>query len=272
MPTVEQNRAMWDGDAAWTDDGDEWSTGWGGPELQWTRWVLPRLLSAAPDLARRRVVEIGCGRGRWTQFLLEACAQVTAVDVAPSCVEHCRLRFADHAELRLLEVDGRSLAGVDDHSVDLVVSIDSLVHADRDALAGYLSECARVLAPDGVAVLHHSNLGACRIDGHPLLQRSRTVRRALAAIHLAEPSVHWRDPSVSADLVAELAESSGLTCTTQELLRWSTRRAFIDCVSVLVPAGAHRPGPPRRILNTTFEREMAESIELARAYRVDGSA
>lgn len=269
MPTVDQNRAMWDGDDAWTDDGDDWSSGWGGPELQWARWVLPRLLAAAPDLSRRRVVEIGCGHGRWTRFLLDACAHVTAVDLADGCIEHCRRRFSGRPDLRLLQVDGRSLDGIEDRSADLVVSIDSLVHADRDAVAGYVAECARVLAPRGVAVLHHSNLAACRLDGHSLL-RHRVVRRTLAALRLAEPSVHWRDVTVSADLVVELAAESGLVCTTQELLRWSTRRAFIDCISVLRPADAQQPGPPLRIHNTTFVREMEESIDLARAYRAGG--
>jgi SAM-dependent methyltransferase len=267
VPTVEQNRAMWDRDYAWPDDGDEWSSGWGGPELQWYRWLYPRLLAAVPDLARRRVVEIGCGRGRWTQFLLRHCAEVTAVDLAPGCVEHCRRRFAGTPGLRALEVDGSSLVGVPDRSVDLVVSIDSLVHADRAVMAGYVAECARVLSTDGVAVLHHSNLGAHPLDRHPLLRRVRGMRRRLAALRLAEPSVHWRDATVSADLVEELAAANGLRCTTQELLRWSTRRAAIDCISVLVRASAPADGAPHRFYTTTFQREMTESIELARAYR-----
>ena len=272
MPTVEQNRAMWDRDYSWTDDGDESSSGWGGPAMQWYRWILPRLLSTAPDLERRRVLEIGCGRGRWTAHLLASCAHVTAVDLAPNCVEHCRRRFAGRSDLRLLEVDGSSLTGVADRSVDLVVSIDSLVHADREAIAGYLAECARVLAEGGVAVLHHSNLGAHRLDRQPVRERWPILRRALAALRLAEPSVHWRDPSVSADLVADLAAIHGLGCTTQELLRWSTRRSFIDCISVLVPADVHGGGEPRRILNVSFEREMAQSMELARAYAPPGAS
>lgn len=46
-----------------------------------------------------------------------------------------------------------------DDSIDLAFSFDSLVHAEQDVLAGYLSVFATKLKPGGTAVLHHSNLG-----------------------------------------------------------------------------------------------------------------
>ena len=49
---------------------------------------------------------------------------------------------------------------VDDESIDFAFSADSLVHADLDVIAAYLSELARTLRPNGVGFIHHSNLGA----------------------------------------------------------------------------------------------------------------
>lgn len=259
MATVEENRLMWDRTYAWPRAGDEWSSGWGGPTPQWTEWIRPRVAAAVgsdpADLGV--IVEIGSGHGRWTHFLAEGGAEVVAVDLAPGCVEACRRRFADRPGVRPILSDGMSLPTVADGTVDLVFSFDSLVHADHHALRGYVSECARVLRPGGVAYLHHSNLAAYRLDRSSLI-RPR-LRRALGALGVAEPDVHWRDPTVDADLVVRLAATHGLVCSDQELLRWDTRRRHIDCISVL-----RRPSSPgsapcrlRRVENDTFMQEMA---------------
>ena len=41
-----------------------------------------------------------------------------------------------------------------------VFSFDSLVYAENDVIAAYLSQLARKLSPDGVGFIHHSNIGA----------------------------------------------------------------------------------------------------------------
>jgi len=71
-----------------------------------------------------------------------------------------------------------SLAVAADRSIDLVFSFDSLVHAERDVIGGYLNEFARVLADDGVAFIHHSNTGAYEpgtYDPHNIHWRATTV-------------------------------------------------------------------------------------------------
>lgn len=262
MASIDQNRDRWEHAYAWSSDGDEWSSGWGGPERQWSRWVEPRI-AAATGRARfghGTVVEIGCGRGRWTQFLAESFDEVTGVDLAPSCVAHCRSRFADQENVRVLEGDGSSLDGVPDGSVDLVVSIDSLVHADVAALAGYVAECSRVLRADGVALLHHSNLASCGPERWALLEHRR-VRRALSRLRIVERSVHWRDRSVDAGVVSRLAEQHRLVCVRQELIRWDTRRHYIDCISTLRRAGGEPFGPMITVHNDGFLDEMKASAD-----------
>jgi SAM-dependent methyltransferase len=255
MASVEQNRTMWDRTYDWSEGGDEWSSGWGGPRPQWCHWIEPRLLAALGPAhpAVSTVVEIGCGHGRWTGFLADRYEHVTAFDLAPGCVEVCRVRFSERPGVRVSVCDGASLPGVEDRSVDLVFSFDSLVHADRVAIDGYLAECARVLTTDGLAFLHHSNLASCGIDRWRLLDH-RWARRPLAAVGLAEPTVHWRDPSVDADLVVGSAAAHGLRCVHQELVRWGTQRRFTDCISVLERGPAS--GGPVRTECTTFLEDM----------------
>ena len=202
-------------------------------------------------------VEIGCGHGRWTQFLASIYGHVIAVDLAPRCVAVASARFEQDDSVTVEQCDGSSLRGVGDESVDLVFSFDSLVHADTMTMDAYVGECARVLRSDGVAFLHHSNLAACVPDRSRLLQR-RFVRRILASAGIAEPNVHWRDPTVDADVVARLARRHGLACVEQELLAWGTRRQLIDCISVL-RRSAGGPAEPRRTVNRRFLAEMDAS-------------
>jgi len=180
--------------------------------------------------------------------------------VAPECVDACVARFAEVAAVRPVVGDGRSLPTVADRSVDLVFSFDSLVHADADAMGGYVEAIARVLSEDGVAWIHHSNLGASRLDRSRLLRRIGPLHRVLVRAGVVEREVHWRDPTVDADLVARLAQRHGLVCTSQELVRWATRRTAIDCVSVMARSRSRAPAaadPRGRWVNEDFESERA---------------
>ncbi len=266
MPSIDDNREVWGRPERWDRNGDEWSTGWGGPASQWSSWIAPRLEAAAGTPPYARIVEIGCGHGRWTQFLAEWSQEVVAVDLAPECVAACEARFADVEAVRPGICDGRTLPTIDDRSVDLVFSFDSVVHADAEAIGGYVAELARVLTDDGVAWIHHSNLAASRLDRSAVLRRIGPLHRALARSGVIEREVHWRDPSVDADLVARLAERHGLVCTSQELLRWATARTAIDCVSVLVRPGSRAPAaadPRGRWLNEGFEAERQAALAAA---------
>lgn len=58
--------------------------------------------------------------------------------------------------------DGKSLAMVEDRSVDFAFSFDSLVHVEADVIAAYLNQLGKKLKPGGFTFLHHSNLESYR--------------------------------------------------------------------------------------------------------------
>src|SRR3954453_7559718 len=132
---------------------------WGGADAQWHFAVRPRVRAFLPAAS---ILEIAPGFGRWTSYLLPACDRYVGVDLSPAAIAACRERFAhvDHAEFHVN--DGTSLGVVGDSSVDFAFSFDSLVHVEPDAIAGYVAELARVLTPDGVALIHPSNLAGCK--------------------------------------------------------------------------------------------------------------
>lgn len=225
MPSAEENRRHWS-DYEWPAGGDEWSVGWGSNRALWFESVLPRIHFALPA---GHVLEIAPGYGRVTAFLLEHCTRYTGVDLTPRCVEACRERFAGRAEARFFLTDGRSLDDVEDDSVDLAFSWDSLVHADPETLEAYAHGLARKLRPGGLAFLHHSNVGAYTdpATGEPTI-----------------PNPHWRDPRMSAERLQGFASASGLSVLAQELVQWGTENPaeFVDAFSWLRrPRAGERP-------------------------------
>jgi ubiquinone/menaquinone biosynthesis C-methylase UbiE len=103
------------------------------------------------------VLEIGPGAGRWSEALSERASTLVLADVSERPLELCRERFAGDDRIRYVLSSGSDLPGVGDGSIDAVWSWDVFVHiAPRDQ-AAYLKEIARVLAPGGLAVIHHAD-------------------------------------------------------------------------------------------------------------------
>jgi SAM-dependent methyltransferase len=246
MPTLAENKAVWDGSYDWPGGGDEWSEAWGSAEAQWAGCIYPRVF---PFLAGR-ILEIAPGYGRWTQFLREYCDSLIGVDLSEVCVTASRDRFSGDSRLQFEVGDGLRLPVIPDASIDFAFSFDSLVHAEADVLESYALELARVLKPNGVAFLHHSNVAS-------LPERSiwdRIKRRwARAPISYA-----GRAGSMSATLMREFTDRAGMSCVQQELIPWGYTGwpVLIDCMSTIVNA----PGRPCAVIENRRFMEEASMI------------
>lgn len=114
----------------------------------------PATISLIGDVSGKRVLEVGCGSGPLTKWLVDNGAEVVACDVSAEMLEIARSRVGDDAELHHHDL-AEPLTFLDDRSVDLVVA--SLVfHYLRDWVTP-LRELHRVLRPSGSVVMsiHH---------------------------------------------------------------------------------------------------------------------
>jgi SAM-dependent methyltransferase len=294
LPSLNWNQRTWNTVHTWDEAGEEWSHAWGSADMQWYGAILPRLQRYLPA---RHILEIAPGYGRWTQYLADSCEQLTAVDLSSRCIEYCRKRFAGMDALEFHAGDGRSLSMVGDASVDLVFSFDSLVHVELDIIQDYMDELSRVLAPAGIAFLHHSNLGryaryfriiksikaaagshheaagephSATDSGPARGKREAVVTHMLGRLRplFGIDSDRSRALSVSAEKVAQSATEHGLTCISQEQINWGTRR-MIDCISVIGQAGTKWPIAGKQE-NPHFMAEADRLGKLAELY--SGSA
>lgn len=155
--SIEINKTIWNETYDWKDNGEEWNgqaIKCGLPYEEWKKSVIQRLI--VPNVGNEStILEIGPGHGRWSRYLAKYAASLILVDLSPKCIEFCRSLFTQRHNLRYLVNDGRSLAGVEDASVDFIWSFDTFVHMEKQVIGSYLGEIFRVLKPDGRAVIHH---------------------------------------------------------------------------------------------------------------------
>lgn len=264
MPTVEENQRAWGANYEWFNQGEEWSSDWGGSEAQWYGAIYPRIHSFLPT---GTALEIAPGYGRWTNYLREYCQQLVGVDLAETCIQVCRQRFAVDTHLSFHVNDGNSLAMIPDGSIDFIFSFDSLVHAERDVIEGYLNESARILKPYGVGFIHHSNIGQYQqdfslIEGIPGESRKSVIKRKFLG------PTHWRAASMTATLFADYCDQANLQCVSQELVNWGATRLLIDCFSLFTPKNSAWARPNIVIENPGFMREARMIKRLSRVYTV----
>lgn len=112
-----------------------------------------------------RLLEVGCGAGRHLRALADgpaAASLALGVEISPAMAREAARRLADLPHVRVVQGSGQDLAFVADASIDLVLYADSfpyVVQAGGDLPARHLAECARVLRPNGRAVILNWSYG-----------------------------------------------------------------------------------------------------------------
>lgn len=115
---------------------------------------FPATTELIPDVAGERVLDAGCGHGRYTEWLTEKGASVVAVDKSQRMVEQARRRVDEGAEIHRADIE-EPLGLLDDDEFDGIVSGLTLHYLED--WRHVFGEFARVLRPGGFVVFstHH---------------------------------------------------------------------------------------------------------------------
>lgn len=254
MVSIKKNYKIWNSIQHWEqgtfgpggglENGEKWSRAWGDSRSEWNVTIYPRIQRFLPT---QTIIEIGAGRGRWSQYLKEYCSQLKLVEISETCIEHCQKQFAGVDGMSFHVTDGKSLPDIKDSSVDFIFSFDSLVHADAAVIEAYLLEARRVLRAGGSGFIHHSNLAEYgkQFRGHS----------------------HMRDLTVSAELFGQCCIKVGLECISQEKIPWTIDNAknkkFIDSFTIVTKTTSepqHRKPVVFENLKFTTEQCIAKQI------------
>ncbi len=126
----------------WADAVEDWI---GQDQSVRTGMLDSWMLGALGDIAGRRVIDIGCGEGRFCRLLASLGAEVTGVDLTEALVEKA-LQRAYGGEIYLVG-NAEDLADIDDESFDIAVSY--IVMVDLIDYRGSIDAAWRVLKPGG---------------------------------------------------------------------------------------------------------------------------
>lgn len=250
MPSIETNIQIWNEGYDWTKLGDEWSQAWGGEDIQWYGVILPRIQAYLTEkngnLQTGTILEIAPGFGRWTKYLKNFCEKLVVVDLSEKCIEACQIRFKDCSNLEYHVNDGKSLEMIEDNSLNFAFSMDSLVHAEEEAIAAYLEQLPQKLTRNGIGFIHHSNYEKfVDVPGHI--------------------NQHMRATTMSAEKFKRLAEEYQLKCLSQELVNWGCD-SLIDSFSVVAKQESDWNISYKMLENNNFMQEAAHLKKLSELY------
>jgi ubiquinone/menaquinone biosynthesis C-methylase UbiE len=119
-----------------------------------SHYERPATIGLLGDVNGKDVLEVGCGTGVLTEWLLDHGARVKAFDVSPEMVRIAASRVGGRADLVIANLE-QPLSFVADRSVDMVVA-SLVLHYVRD-WAPVFAEFRRILRPGGHVVFstHH---------------------------------------------------------------------------------------------------------------------
>ncbi|MDQ3575905.1 MAG: class I SAM-dependent methyltransferase [Actinomycetota bacterium] len=167
----------------------------------WSGWALPlyrHLLERVPADSETRLLDIGCGAGRFCRMAADRGAQVAGIDATGPLVEFARERIPD-GDFRV--GDMAQLPWPDD-SFDIVTGFNSFFIADDMVQA--LREARRVARP-GASV-------AMTVFGRPERCQSTSVFSSLRQFSPSPPKSKEAGPALHEEGVLEaLAAQAGLT-------------------------------------------------------------
>lgn len=115
-----------------------------------------RYLSVRELVRGKVVLDAACGEGYGSSLMARAAQQVTGLDIDGETVERAQATYAGQKNLRFLQGSIASIP-LEDHSVDAVVSFETIEHVPELLQFQFLGEIGRVLKQDGILVMSTPN-------------------------------------------------------------------------------------------------------------------
>jgi len=115
-----------------------------------------RYVNARHFCAGKVVLDIASGEGYGSCLLADVAQQVVGVDIAEEAVRHASDKYGDKKNLHFVTGNVTAIP-LDSHSVDVIVSFETIEHVDAESQLRMVAEFKRVLKPDGLLLISSPN-------------------------------------------------------------------------------------------------------------------
>jgi ubiquinone/menaquinone biosynthesis C-methylase UbiE len=119
---------------------------------------IRNLVELASVSTQDDILEIACGIGRIGLELATRCRSWTGADISANMLGYAAERLRGVSNVRLHQLDGNGLSGLDDSSFDVVYCTNTLAHLDELDRWRYVQEAFRVLRSGGRIFLDNIDL------------------------------------------------------------------------------------------------------------------
>ncbi len=147
--------------------------------------IAATLESLVGPYRRARILEVGCGTGRWLTELQPIAPQTYGLDLSPGMLGHAR---DQQTSLKLLCGHARQLP-FSDASFHLVFCVHALHHFDHPR--SFISEARRLLAPGGTLAIIGMDPHAGRDEWYVYQYFTGTYEMDLARFPAGETILAW---------------------------------------------------------------------------------
>jgi len=114
---------------------------------------MPPLEKRALQLAKGRILDVGCGAGSHSLYLQEKGFEVTAIDISENAIKACALRGVTHAKVKdILEVADEQFDTI------LLLMNGTGIFGTLAATSKYLQHLKSLLAPGGQILVDSSDI------------------------------------------------------------------------------------------------------------------
>lgn len=101
------------------------------------------------------VLDAACGEGYGTKIIAENAGKVYGLDISKETIESAKSKYNIN-NIEFLEGSIKNIP-LEDHSVDVVVSFETIEHVDQETQEQFLEDIKRVLSEDGILIISTPN-------------------------------------------------------------------------------------------------------------------
>lgn len=163
------------------------------------------------QLDLENIIELAVGRGRHVKMYEPKAKHIVVVDILQKNIDYCMERYKDSKKIDYYCNNGYNLQKLNSSEYTALFCYDAMVHFEMMDIFEYLKDINRVLRPNGMALLHHSNNTS---DYRGSFSNATGGRNYM-----------------SKDLFAYLSYRAGFDVVEQKVIDWGVKD--LDCVTLL---------------------------------------